>query len=102
MADATEQDELESGLTSGFWGRLRDHFDREWGPSGERYQTAIKQAISGPSGSEADAVHRLKMITFTQAEIARFLQWPSERVAQLKNVTKQAAAGPASRRGPHL
>lgn len=102
MTDHAEQDELESGLTSGFWQRVTNHVQREWGVAGERYQQAIKQAISGPSGGEADAVHRLKMITFAQTEIARVLQWPSERVAQLKHRTQQAAAGPVSRRGPGL
>lgn len=102
MTDHTEQDELESGLTSGFWMRFREHCEQEWGPAGERYQAAIKQAISGPSGVEADAVHRLKMITFAQAELAKLLQWPVERVAQLKRHTKEAAAVSVSRRGPHL
>lgn len=100
--DPQEQDELESGLTSGFWGRFTAHVQQEWGPAGERYQQALKQALSGPSGSEADAVHRLKMIAFAQAELSRVLQWPSERVAQLKSVTAKAAAGPVSRRGPGL
>lgn len=102
MTDPHEQDELESGVTSGFWGRFRDQFEREWGPAGERYQTAIRQAISGPSGGEADAVHRLKMIAFCQSEMAKLLQWPHERIAHLKHATNQAAAGPVSRRGAGL
>ncbi len=82
--DSTELDELESGLTSGFWQRVSQHVEREWGPAGERYQQAIAQAIA--SGKDADdAVHALRMMVFAQKEIARLLKWPEERVAAIRS-----------------
>lgn len=101
--DLTELDELQSGLTSGFWARLNRFALEEWGPSGERYQQAVKQAISGGLGTEVESVHRLKNITFAQAEILRLLQWPQERVAQLERLKQQhVSAQGGSRRGPGL
>jgi hypothetical protein len=102
-ADSTELDELDSLLTSGGWGRLTAHFDSEWGLAGQSYQEAIKRAIGGPVGSEAEAVHRLKCVTFAQTEIARFMQWPAERVAQIRGqMERVVAGGGTSRRGPGL
>ena len=103
MTDPTELDELESLLTSGAFQRLKAHYDREWGAGGQTYQEAIKRAVQGPIGSEAEAVQRLKCVTYAQQEIARFIQWPSERVATLKKLQASAGmvAGP-SRRGPGL
>lgn len=103
MADPTELDELQSGLTSGFWLRFKKHCEQEWGPSGETFQNAVRQAIQGPAGNEAEAVQRLKAVTMTQAAVIRLLGWPDERMAQIKNsVKRQIAAATPSRRGPGL
>lgn len=101
--DSTELDELESLLTSGAFQRLKAHYEQEWGPGGQSYQEAIKRAVGGPVGSEAEAVQRLKCVTYAQQEIARFIAWPTERVAQIKNrVSRDTAAMGPSRRGPGL
>lgn len=102
MTDHTELDELESLLTSGAFQRLKAHYEKEWGPAGQTFVDALKRATSGPVGSEAEAVQRLKCVTYAQQEIARFIAWPAERVAQIKNrVRREEAIGP-SRRGPGL
>lgn len=102
-SDPAELDELESLLTSGAWQRVVQHYEHEWGPGGATYQDAVKRAVSGPVGSEAEAVHRLKNVTYAQQEIARFIQWPSDRVSVLKKLKESALlAGGPSRRGPGL
>ena len=102
MAD-TEHDELESGVQSLFWGRVRAHYEREWGANGERYRQAIEQAVGGGKSSD-DAIHSLRMVVFAQKELARFLQWPDERLAHLRRTAAatEATAGSQSRRGPGL
>ena len=103
MSNTDELIELESGLTSGFYARLQRHAMEEWGPSGQTYQQAITQAISGGLGTEAESVHRLKMIAYAQHAIARLLAWPNERAQQLRQRTEMAAReGGPSRRGPGL
>ena len=103
MSDPTELDELQSGVTSGFYQRLQAYADREWGPSGELFQQYLRQALSGVIGTEAETVHRLKNLTFAQQQIQSLLQWPQQRIAQLtaqKEKASQATSG--SRRGPCL
>lgn len=101
MTDPSELDELESLLTSGAWQRLVKHYEKEWGPAGESFVGALKRAVTGPVGSEAEAVQKLKCVTFAQEAIRNFLNWPEARVAQLKNRKEVAPVGP-SRRGPGL
>lgn len=102
-SDPTELDELESGLTSGFWQRLCAHAEREWGPAGQTYLLAVQRAVTGPVGTEAEAVQKLKVVAAQQDAITRLLQWPVERVAALKHQKTQGAAVlSTSRRGPGL
>ena len=102
-SDPTELDELESLLTSGAFQRLKAHYEREWGPAGQSFQEALKRAVGGPVGSEAEAVQRLKCVTYAQAEIARFIAWPAERVAQIRNrIQRETAVAGPSRRGHGL
>lgn len=101
--DPSELAELDSLLTSGGWQRLRAQVDQEWGMAGQTYQAAIKKAISGPVGSEADAVQRLKCVTYAQDAIMRLLQWPDARAAQLRGQqTREQVGVGSSRRGPGL
>lgn len=103
VTDPTELDELESGLTSGFWQRFTAHVNEEWGPAGQTYQEAVKRAISGGVGTEAEAIHRLKNVAYAQAAILALLKWPHERVTSIKqSVERQRVAGGPSRRGPGL
>jgi|TARA_R110002110_G_scaffold344363_7_gene554351 hypothetical protein len=94
----TELDELESGLTSGFWRRLQAHCTLEWGVAGEAYQSAVRAAISGPIGSESEAIQRLKSLTTTQQAVTQLLGWPQQRAQQLRNRTHTTTV-PLSRRG---
>ena len=103
MSESDELQELDSGLTSGFWARVKAHHEREWGPAGAPYQEAVKRAITGPIGSEAEAVQRLKVVAAVQDALRRFLQWPEDRVAQIRaSVDRQREGGGPSRRGPGL
>lgn len=99
--DPTELQELENGLTSGFWARLVAHAAEEWGPAGGTYQHALQQALTGPVGSEVDAVQRLKCVAYAQAAIERLVRWPETRAAELRHARAPALPGP-SRRGPGL
>lgn len=100
MNNAAELDELESGLTSGFWQRFKAHAEHEWGIAGPTYQAALMRAVQGGLGTEAETVARLKVITAQQAAIQALLQWPQERVSDIKRGVQQAhAAASPSRRG---
>ena len=101
-ADPTELDELESGVTSGFWQRVCTHVAQEYGPGGAAQQLMIQKAIAGPLGSEAEAVQRLKVAMAVQVAMAGLLRWPTERIAHIQaGVDRQAPSG-SSRRGPGL
>lgn len=103
MTDPTELDELESGLTHGLFLRLQKHAVDEWGPAGKTYLDAVQKAITGGLGTEAESVARLKMIAHTQVAIQELMQWPSRRVAVLKNMKEIAEmSGGPSRRGRGL
>ena len=100
MADPAELDDLENGLTSGFWARLTAYAEREWGPSGQTYQSALQRALQGGLGTEAETVARLKVVAAQQAAIQAFLQWPAARVSQIKQgVVRSRAGASQSRRG---
>lgn len=87
-------------MSSGFWARLRTHAEAEWGPAGRTYQDALKRALSGGLGTEAESVARLKMVAFAQEAIQRLLQWPEERISQLRAEMRKGAVVPGpSRRG---
>jgi hypothetical protein len=101
MTDPTELDELTNGLTSGFWGRFKTHIEQEWGPSGETYQQAVRNAVAGPLGSEIEAVQRLKVVAAVQKAMLDALQWPENRVAQVRSQQQRRTATP-SRRGAGL
>lgn len=96
MAD-TELDELESGLTSGFWQRLLAHADQEWGPAGRTYQSAIDKALTMADPSVS--VARLREIRFAQAAVQALLAWPQERMNQLRTTHRSEPAGPNRRGG---
>lgn len=101
MSDPTELDELTNGITSGFWDRFKRHIEREWGPSGETYQQAVRNAVSGPLGSEVEAVQRLKVVAAVQKALVEAVQWPENRIAQLRTQQQRRTAVP-SRRGAGL
>ena len=91
-----ELEELEAGLSSEFWKLLSRQMQREWGPGGVRYQQAVEQAAESPN-----AVTELQKLLHTSKEVARFLQWPHDRVSQLKAQLRPNVTSP-SRRGPGL
>lgn len=101
QTDPTELDELTNGVTSGFWLRFKAHIEREWGPAGETYQQAVRNAVAGPLGSEVEAVQRLKVVAAVQKAMLDALQWPEHRIAQMRTQQSRRTAAP-SRRGAGL
>ncbi len=100
MSDVTELDELESGLTSGFWQRVRAHASREWGPEGETFKALYRRALQGGLGTEAESIQRLKVLEAQRAAIEELLAWPMGRVAEIKGRVQRAGrSGGPSRRG---
>ena len=100
MADPTELDELESGLTSGFWQRVTAYAAQEWGPNGETFKGLYRRALQGSLGTEAESIQRLKVLEAQRAAIEAFVQWPAGRVAEIKGRVKRSAQGGGqSRRG---
>ncbi|MGE0444501.1 MAG: hypothetical protein AB7P99_04680 [Vicinamibacterales bacterium] len=100
MGDVTELDELESGVTSGFWQRFRAHAAKEWGPEGKTFKQLYRRALQGNLGTEAETVHRLKVLEGQRAAIEELLAWPTERLAEIKGQVQRAGrSGGPSRRG---
>ena len=102
MSDPTELDELQSGVTSGFYQRLMSHIDEEWGLTGRTYEAALKNAMSGPIGTERDQWYRLKNVLWVREQMHNMLQWPHQRIAQLQQQKEAASRPSGSRRGPGL
>ena len=99
MATSVELDDLDALICLPGFQRFLDHVGYEWGPAGERFQRAVKQAAE-KSGD--DAVHALKMVLFAQTEIRTLLGWPAERLQQLRSQGRMVAEAGASRRGAGL
>lgn len=97
MSEATqaERDDLEGLLQHPGWARYQQMVQREWGPSGERYQQAVELAASK---ADPDLTRdSLKVIILTHKEIKRLLALPVERVQHLTHATAPVLS--VSRRG---
>ena len=89
---------LADGIHSPFWEWFGQHVTREWGPSGLRYQQAVRNA-----SQSADAVVELQKVLHTQEAILALVRHPAEELNRLRQQKKQEVLGPtASRRGPGL
>jgi hypothetical protein len=92
-------DALREGLTSPFWALFTAHASKEWGPSGLRFQQAVRDAAKSQ-----DAVFELQKVIAQQEAVLALLQWPHERVelAKQQALSALAAVSSGSRRGPGL
>lgn len=89
----SEREELDAGIASGFWAIFSKHVTEEWGPSGLRYQQAVRNAAASH-----EAVVELQKVIATQEAVLTLMRWPAERLAQLtRNAPKPD--GYQSRRG---
>ena len=96
MADDLET--LTDLVSSEGWRLFGEHAQREWGPSGLRFQQAVKAASESQT-----AVVDLQKVIHTQEAIWVLLTWPSAQVSALRDRQQAALAGPTmSRRGPGL
>ena len=84
---------LTDGLASPFWTLFSAYVTQEWGPSGLRYQQAVREAAE--QGEKA--VVELQKVLFAQQAIYRLMTWPRERRGALQ--AKGMAEVSAHRRG---
>lgn len=89
----SEREEIEAGIASGFWALLSKHVTQEWGPSGLRYQQAVRDAAVHPN-----AIVELQKVLATQEAVLTLMRWPAERLQQLTKATPNPD-GYQSRRG---
>lgn len=100
VADDKELESLTDFVNSEGFRVFGERVTREWGPSGLRFQQAVREAAAGKEG----AVANLQMVLKVQEEIIGLMTWPNDRVEALRNQTKarMGAALSMSRRGPGL
>lgn len=97
MSDG-ELESLVDGLNSPFWQWFTSHVTKEWGPSGLRYQQAVRDAAK-----DSNAVIELQKVLATQEAVLCLMKAPRERLDALQDKHKRDLAGPSqSRRGPNL
>lgn len=95
MADDLEV--LQDGLNSPFFELFCKQAQREWGPSGLRFQQAVRAAAQSQ-----EAVIELQKVIAQQEAVLALIQWPAEQVGMLKQRLKDAAHASTSRRGPGM
>lgn len=89
---------LADGLSSPFWEWFGQHVTREWGPSGLRYQQAVRDAAKDPH-----AVIELQKVLHTQEAILALMKHPAEILGRLREQKKvELRLTTPSRRGPGL
>ena len=97
----TEQPTLETlndGLSSPFWTWFQEYVTREWGPSGLRYQQAVREASKDPN-----AVVELQKVLHAQEAVYALMKHPSEKLQMLRNKHRaELHLHTPSRRGPGL
>jgi len=96
VSTPNEYEHLSDGLNSEFWKLFVEHVQREWGPSGLRYQQAVRDA-----SHSANAVVELQKVLFAQDQVHALMRWPVERIHALRHDSR-ATETSASRRGPGL
>lgn len=93
---SNELETLIDGIEGPFWALFSAHVTAEWGPSGLRYQQAVREAAAS-----ADAVVALQKVLHTQEAILHIMRWPADRASALKQQQARTEA-PVTRRGPGL
>lgn len=98
MADDKDLETLSDFVHSPGWTWFSDYVTREWGPSGLRYQQAVRDAAQA-----ATAVVELQKVLHTQEQIHQLMRAPAQRLEQLRNQRKvELRIAAPSRRGPGL
>jgi len=88
--DATELEDLVAVLADAGWQRVATRYVQQWGPSGERYLTAVNDAMNRIDDQEQR--RGLERVRYAQQVMAEFMAWPAERVRQLQAQQSQPAS----------
>jgi hypothetical protein len=91
-----DREALSDFVSSHAWAWFSAYVTREWGPSGLRYQQAVRDAAQN-----ANAVVELQKVLAAQEAVLTIMKHPSESLAQMKAKGIPALQG-ESRRGPGL
>lgn len=100
MAEDAELETLTDFVNSDGFRLFTERAQREWGPSGLRFQHAVREAAEGKEG----AVAALQIVLKVQEELVGLMSWPNQRLETLRNQRRAGAtaAMSMSRRGPGL
>lgn len=99
MAEDKDLETLTDFVHSDGFSLFGAHVQREWGPSGLRFQQAVREAAEGKEG----AVQALQMVLKVQEELLALMSWPKNRVEELRGKNRPIHPMAAlSRRGPGL
>lgn len=102
MSESNELEQFTDFLNSEGWRLFGEHCQREWGPSGLKFQSAVRDAAAQKEGG----AQQLQLVLKVQEELIALLSYPKQRHEQLR-AAKQAqvlasVGGNLSRRGPGL
>jgi hypothetical protein len=78
MSALNELEAFQDGLSSPFWQHFSKHLVEQWGPSGLAFQQMYQDGISKKDWERVVAANEI------QKAMAAVLQYPHERVTQLK------------------
>ena len=98
MTDQPNLEQLADWLHSPTTEWFFRYAEREWGPSGLKYQQAVRDA-----SQNANAVLELQKVLYTQEQLLLLMRYPVEELKRLRDGARRELIGPsASRRGPGL
>lgn len=97
MTEHATVETLTDFLSSPGWTWFSAYVTREWGPSGMRYQQAVRDA-----SQNQQAVVELQKVIAQQDAIYAVMRHPSEKLAELKGRKSVQESAMSSRRGPGL
>lgn len=99
MPDSNELETWTDFIHSDGWRLFTERCQREWGPSGLRFQQSVREAAAKKDG----AAEELRMILLVQEQLVSLLAYPKERWDALRNQRKtELSIAAPSRRGPGL
>lgn len=88
---------LSDFVSSPAWAWFSEHVTREWGPSGLRYQQAVREAAK-----DANAVVELQKVLAAQDAVLQIMRHPSEQLQAMRAKAHASVAVGMSRRGAGL
>lgn len=90
----TEREDLDAGLSSGFWKRFQAHVESEWGEVGFAKRLAAISKFDDPV-----ALAFVRQMMVAQQEIQKLMKWPTERAQELDRQKPKEPVLLHSRRG---